>query len=80
MEVRLQAEALRGTKPEVPQTRLLFLFRRALIQHDELVLLPVSGLGVLRALRSLHAPAGCRLGEAGVLAAARLRRGVGLAV
>lgn len=76
VEVRLQAEPLRGAKPRVPQPRLLVL--RALVQHDELVLLPVAGLGVLRALRSLHAAAG--LGEAGVLAAAGLGRGVGLAV
>lgn len=75
VEVGLQAEALRGAEPGIPQPHLVLL--RALIQHDELVLLPVASFGVRRALRYLHS---CGLREAGVLAAAGLRWGVGLAV
>lgn len=75
VEVGLQAEAGRRTNPGIPQPHLFFL--GALIQYDELVLLPVASFGVLRALRGLHSGS---LREAGVLATAGLCWGVGLAV
>lgn len=75
MEVGLQTQALGRTQCRVLQPAFLVLC--ALIQHNEFVLLPIASLGVWSALRGLHAGA---LGEAGILAAARLRRGVWLAV
>lgn len=75
MEVWLQAQALGRAQRRVLQPALLVLC--ALIQHNVFVFLPVASLGVRGALRGLRAGA---LGEAGILAAARLRRGVWLAV
>lgn len=75
MEVGLQAVALRRTKRGVLNPHLLLL--RALIHHNVLVLLPVARFGVGRALRGRRART---LGQAGVLAAAGLGRGIGLAV
>ena len=75
LEVGLQAVALRRTERGVLNPHLLLL--RALIQHNELVLLPVASFGVGRALRGRRSRA---LRQARVLAAAGLRRGIGLAV
>lgn len=75
VEVGLQAQALGRPQCWVLQPALVVLC--ALIQHNEFVLLPIASLGVWSALRGLSAGA---LGEAGILAAARLRRGVWLAV
>lgn len=75
VEVGLQAQALGWTECRFLQPALVVL--GALIQHDELVFLPVASLGVWSAWRGLHAGA---LGEAGIFAAAGLCRGVWLAV
>lgn len=73
--VGLQAQTLRRVKPRISQPHLAL--PGTLVQHDELVLLPVASFGVRRALWRLH-PAD--VGETSVLAAAGLGRGVGLAV
>lgn len=75
VEVGLQAVALRRAKRGVLNPHLLLF--RALVQHNELVLLPVASFGVGRSLRGWRSRS---LRQAGVLAAAGLRRGIGLAV
>lgn len=77
VEVGLQAVALGRTKRGVLNPHLLLLC--ALIQHNVLVLLPVARLGVGRA-PLLGRRTSRALGEARVLAAAGLCRGIGLAV
>lgn len=76
VEVGLQAVALRRTKRGVLNGHLLLL--HTLIQHNELVLLPVARFGVGRSLRGRRRSQTLR--QARVLAAAGLGRGVGLAV
>lgn len=65
VEVGLQTKPLRGTKPGVLQPNLIFL--SILIQHNELVLLPVASFGVWCSLGGLHSRA---LGQARILTAA----------
>lgn len=75
VEVCLQPMALRWTQPRISKSHLLLL--GTLIEHNELVLLPVACFGVLWALLGLCCGT---LREASVFATAGLRRRVGLTV
>lgn len=75
VEVGLQAMALRWTKRGVLNPHLLLF--RALVQHNELVLLPVASFGIRRSLWGWRSRT---LRQTCVLAAAGLCRGIGLAV
>ncbi|CAB1323737.1 unnamed protein product [Coregonus sp. 'balchen'] len=68
-----QAQALGGAEPRLLQPNVLLLLGGALIEHDELVLLPVACLGVLASLWGLGTtPASLGEGQTSVLTAAGL--------